>query len=389
MCLPWLAIGSWKQNFWFQRVRFYISKFQYINFDLQARIGDFVYGISFCVHLSESSGLQVRNPINIILISNLRIRDYHPTTIEPTTYTPSTTVDWTTEIPETTSTTEPTPTPYPKPGLCTAPDGAYNISHWPPAYPYQESIAKCPDGFEGVARWYCEPNGKFRASGPIFSCKQPWIDETKDAISKVNHIDRLITESDSFKEKLKKKPVKYTSDLKQSMDVVKTIQQQNDRLSGENSGNEVLKVTTAVVESCSTLVDQSDAWKNGQHSDRVKIAESMLKYVQYSGVTLGCTEVSQCNYFPHNQPLCRSTLEQETNFLEWIGQTSFWMHSTCWKNSRLVSNTKVMVSRLRGKFLLMLIMCLPSVYTKLALGHFSRDSPNTWTLWMRVKSTRR
>src|SRR5699024_3713524 len=72
--------------------------------------------------------------------------------------------------------------------------------------------------------------------------------------------------------------------------------------------NHVQTITRSVVRSCSKVVDSETAWRyTTDRKKRVEIAENIVNYILFAGVTLGCMEVrevcfSQTSKYPI--PLC-------------------------------------------------------------------------------------
>jgi len=67
-------------------------------------------------------------------------------------------------------------------------------------------------------------------------------------------------------------------------------------------------VTSSLVESCSIVLDQIQAWDNARSEHKVELASEILKYVQYSAFTLGCAR----NNTKSNEPIERDNIAIST-----------------------------------------------------------------------------
>ncbi|KAI2801454.1 hypothetical protein BLOT_011006 [Blomia tropicalis] len=219
----------------------------------------------------------------VITTETMPITMTTPTITTITTINPSTTTDSTNN---------------PEKIHCIAPNGTKGIDYWPPALPGQNSTAKCPSGSDGIAVWYCESDGQFSTSGPIITCTQNWIHETLNSVKNSKSIEDLKARAAELNENITKqdREMKFHGDLNRMVDVVHEIQYKTgefidkSKTPTEEQTKSVRSITKTVVRTCSSMLNSDLAWKNGHKDGTVNIAGSMLAYIQYAGITFGCTE---------------------------------------------------------------------------------------------------
>ena len=178
---------------------------------------------------------------------------------------------------------------------CTAENGTKGISYWPPVYPGQFSYASCPKNTTGEAYWYCEKNSRFSQNGPIISCTHEWIKPLMAKIQESSNIDELKKNVNELNEILEKPEIKmkFHGDLKGMVSILQNIQwKTNEFANGSSTPDQhdnVEHITQSLVQSCSKILDHDQLWQNGAKNETVQLAADVLKYVQYAGVTYGCT----------------------------------------------------------------------------------------------------
>ena len=95
------------------------------------------------------------------------------------------------------------------------------------------------------------------------------------------------------------KTIKFHGDLNHMMMLMKKIQIKTNLFVDQPSvpnveqlQNSVQDITHSMVRSCSSILDNSEAWESGgsNKTEMVRIAEDVLQYIQFAGITLGCTE---------------------------------------------------------------------------------------------------
>lgn len=211
----------------------------------------------------------------------------HKTT---TTKNPSTATD-------TTTTTSLYTTPPPDVLQCHIKEKIHGFI-WPPALPNSSSHVPCPKNWSGTGGvWKCLENGQFDVQ-PEVNCVSVWLDPMMKKIVHAQDIKSLEKVSHELSEKMGETSngIKFHGDLHIASEMVQAIQHLTDHFVGRSPGKEVehsvKNITHSVVRTCSKMLAQENAWKNGKPDETVNIAESVLRYIQYAGVTFGCSEAS-------------------------------------------------------------------------------------------------
>lgn len=93
------------------------------------------------------------------------------------------------------------------------------------------------------------------------------------------------------------KQIKYRGDLVSMVNIVEEIQWKATEFvrlapnASEEQQEDVEHIARSVVKSCSRILEHEQAWQNGGMMETIELAGNVLKYVQYVGVTFGCTEM--------------------------------------------------------------------------------------------------
>ncbi|KAH9394215.1 hypothetical protein TYRP_004264, partial [Tyrophagus putrescentiae] len=169
---------------------------------------------------------------------------------------------------------------------------------WPAVPSRKTSKVPCPDGWTGKGgSWKCSEKGTFDGK-PEIDCTLKWLGEVKDNIRKVENITQLAKLSENLSEKMNsssKNEIKYPGDLSKTAELVQVIQHLTDHFvnsSEKNVEHSVKQITNSVVKTCSKMLAHETAWKSAKSTEAVNIAEGVLRYIQYAGVTFGCAEAS-------------------------------------------------------------------------------------------------
>lgn len=197
----------------------------------------------------------------------------------------------------TTTTTSPLTTPPPDVLQCHIKEKIHGFI-WPPALPSKFSRVPCPKNWSGTGgEWKCGENGQF-IDKPEINCVSIWLDPMMKRIGQTTDIKSLENVSLELSEKMGETSfgIKFHGDLHKASEMVQAIQHLTDRfvehLPGKEVEHSVKNITHSVVRTCSKMLAQEDAWKSGRRDETVNIAESVLRYIQYAGVTFGCSEAS-------------------------------------------------------------------------------------------------
>lgn len=169
---------------------------------------------------------------------------------------------------------------------------AYGIALWPSVASGHWSTVSCPSGFEGEARWFCQPDGAFKSSGPYITCRQSWIKPLYDELRKVDTVVEFVNKSKHFVEKVADSSMKFQAEIGVMVDSVKIIQIKSNHFVNNFTVDQMSEVTRTILSGCDKIVASEKAWSNGQSANRVRMAEDVLQYVQYAGVNLGCYEAN-------------------------------------------------------------------------------------------------
>lgn len=146
------------------------------------------------------------------------------------------------------------------------------------------------------------------------------MNDAEKEIHQANDLNKVEELTDNFSKSLKENSDKmnFSSELNKTVDVIRTIQlKTNDFALNTSSSKQVTNITNSIVNSLSMIVDAKNAWDSSKPHEKVYVAESVLNYVQFAGVTLGCTEVSlhlnlnlSLNFFEKNlfRPISKITI---------------------------------------------------------------------------------
>lgn len=169
---------------------------------------------------------------------------------------------------------------------------------WPAAKINELSKVQCPDNWEGSGgTWNCSKNGEFEGQ-PKIDCTSKWLNEMKQTIKKTSDIKSLDKVSHELSENITSplNGIKYPGDLSTTAEVVKVIQHRTDyfvnHLPPKDFELSVKNITYSVVKTCSRMLAHEAAWNSTEPTDAVDIAASVLRYIQYAGFTLGCSEAA-------------------------------------------------------------------------------------------------
>jgi hypothetical protein len=131
-------------------------------------------------------------------------------------------------------------------------------------------------------------NSKFDTHGPKITCQKGWITELSDEVLKPDlNMDQVLKHSNKLTNSLREENLTYFGELQTTIQIIEKLQYSID-MNEVNELSDAHKFTSNTVESCSILLDKTDAWDNTRSDDKTKLASEILKYVQYSAFTLGC-----------------------------------------------------------------------------------------------------
>ena len=136
----------------------------------------------------------------------------------------------------------------------------------------------------------CLQNGNFEQT-PKFLCYKKWIEEIKTKIANIQNIDQTIEYSGIVNNKTELEELKYHEEVKLLLEIIEILRMKFDNFSNKANQTDAINFTKGIINSCSNLLNQHQAWDLSDSSDSIERENSSIKIMiqlQYSAFTLGC-----------------------------------------------------------------------------------------------------
>ena len=146
------------------------------------------------------------------------------------------------------------------------------------------------EAYKGKISWKCEHNGNFEKI-PKFLCYKKWIEEIKTNVTEIQNINDTMEYSKIVNNKTKSEELEFHEEVKLFLDIIEILRMKFDDFGNKEDYKVAINFTKEIINSCSNLLNQNQAWNSSDSSDSIERESSSIRIMfqlQYSAFTLGC-----------------------------------------------------------------------------------------------------